>query len=589
LATPSYIYKQIPFLMTRYHLTAVIVIFFTLHSHAQDSIPLLKGRVNISVTKGTIECDLTLSNIPKIPDYYIRLNSGMNIRYIRNPYGTGPLRYDKSNQDSLSTGESTAYYLTAYNATGKYLPRALQFSYVGMYPVIADTTSVEDWKGNIAFNGSTIRADGSQSAWYPILYDIKKDLKYDKLRYDIEVGCADCKTIYVNGSAPVEGTNARFKSDIPRELTMFSGNYRMVVMNGNYFLNPDMDDNQIKQFEETVQSYKNYYESHLMIPYKGAPVYIQTTPVSKYNAWLFATYPTIVNIGFGEYGMKTFFDKTKGDSFKPFMAHELGHYYFGAVRSFNSELGDMMSEGFAEYLSLSVTKKLISDSVYKTKLESKLRSLRNFQPVPFASVKSVSDYHDRELYVYYYAPLIFTAIEKEIGEKTMWEWLRSVLQTPAAHTNYQFMEQTLGDVLKDKEKFNMIRSKYFTTDSVVKNVATALGIGSALQNRTTSSPEIAKTYWYFFFSKPMLDPGAPENRTIMHTEVQEITCTQAELSRMAEPIFKRIKDECQNEGGCTSDFNTYETSEKARAALERWLKPFVGNPAYSIRTVVMGH
>ncbi len=188
--------------------------------------------------------------------------------------------------------------------------------------------------------------------------------------------------------------------------------------------------------------------------------------MSKYNSWWFASYPTIVNIGFGENGMKKFADKKKSDGFKPNIAHELGHYYFGKFRTFNSELGDMISEGFAEFLSLHITRKLISDSIYKVKLESKIRTLRNFNPIPIASIRSHSDYNDRELYVYYYAALIFTAIEKEIGEPVMWKWIRSLLQTPTGFTNYEFIVNTLNDVLKDKVKVEMLRSKYFTTDSV---------------------------------------------------------------------------------------------------------------------------
>jgi len=40
---------------------------------------------------------------------------------------------------------------------------------------------------------------------------------------------------------------------------------------------------------------------------------------------------------------------------------------------------------------------------------------------------------------------------------------------------------------------------------------------------------------------------------------------------MAEPIFKQSQDGCENEAGCSSDFNTYDSMEKAKAALLRWL------------------
>jgi len=571
--------------MIKYRISFFVLMILMLRSKAQDTIPFLKGRVDISITRGTIECDFTLSNLPKISDYYIRLNSGMNIRYIKSLNGTGPLRYSRSTDDTLSTGEAGAYFLKAYNEVGKFLPRAIQLKYVGMFPVIADTSSVVDWKGNIAFNGKTIRTDGSQTAWYPVLYDIKKDLRYDKVTYDIEVNCPDCKTLYINGSEPVEGTHAQFKSDRAQELTMFSGNYRMVAINGSYFLNPDLDDNQLKELEGIIQTNKTYYEKNLLIPYKGTAAYIQTTPVSKYNSWMFATYPTIVNIGFGENGMKTFLDKKRGDGFKPYMAHELAHYYFGKYRLFNSELGDMISEGFSEYLSLNITRKLISDSVYREKLQSKLRELRNFKPVPFASVKSKNDYDDRELYVYYYAPLIFTAIEKEIGEQAMWKWIRSLLQTPIAFTNYHFLEQTLSDVLNDRQKIDMIRSKYFTTNNVISEVTNTLGLISESQTTTVAGPELAKTYYYFFFLKPAIDAGAPENHTVKHTQIREITCTPAELSKMAQTTFNQIKNECENEAGCGSDFNTYETLEKAKEALQRWLKPYVGKPAFVIKMI----
>ena len=68
-----------------------------------------------------------------------------------------------------------------------------------------------------------------------------------------------------------------------------------------------------------------------------------------------------------------------------------------------------------------------------------------------------------------------------------------------------------------------------------------------------------------------MDAGSTQNRVIKHTEVLQITCTPDELSKMAKPIFKRIKDECENDAGCTADFNTYDSLEKAQAALQRWL------------------
>lgn len=571
--------------MTKYTAGLFFLLLASIAINAQDTIPHVKGKVNISVKKGTIECDLTLSNLPRLTDYYIRLNSGMNIRYIKNAEGTAPLNYDKSLYDTLSSGESSAYYIPAYNSSGKYLPHAIRFNYVGMYPVITDTSSVVDWRGNLAFNGTTLRADGIQSAWAPILYDVKTDTRFEKVTYDLDVTCSDCQVIYVNGSQPVTGTHASVKSSNSQDLTMFVGDFKSVSINGNYFLNPDADDQQLAELEKTLHSYQTYLGKKLGIPYKGKAVYIQTTPVSKNNSWLFASYPTIVKIGWDD-GMKSFVSKSEGPGFRQYMAHELAHYYFGTFRTFNSELGDMVSEGFAEFLALHITRTWISDSLYLEKLESKVRSMRNFKPTPIAAVRSKDDYNNRELYVYYYAPLIFSAIEKEIGEEKMWEWIKALLQTPTVFTNYTFFEQTLGKVIKDNNKLALLREKYFSSEQAIQNAVATLRIPVDEPPAPTGEKPVARTYYYFFFSRPLIDAGSSQNRVIKHTAIAQITCTPEELSKMADPIFKRLKKECENDAGCSSDFNTYDSMEKAQTALKRWLDRFNKNGTMAVKILV---
>jgi len=459
-----------------FFICTIFVIIFFQTTKAQDSIPLLKGKVTISITKGTIDCDFTLSSMPRIEDYVIRINSGMNILYFKNLDANNLIYFDKSFSDTLSSGESNAYYFGNNKGNGKFLPHAIQFRYMGMYPVVKDTLkeySVEDWKGNIAFNGYSVRTDGRQSAWYPVLYDIKRDLVYEKVKCDIEVNCADCNTIYISGNPPVKSSTAHFKNDVPTQLTMYSGKYKVANVAGTYFLNPDINDKQLKEFGGMTNAFKAFYESKIGIPYKDAITYIQTTPTSKYNAWMFVSYPSIVNIGYGKYGLISFFDKKTGDWFKPYMAHELGHYYFGTVKIFNAELGDMMSEGFAEYLSLQVTRELINDSIYKKKITEKIKALKDFSAVAMGKVRSKSDYRNRELYVYYYAPLIFTAIEKEIGLPKMWQWIKAIIETKTAFTNYDFLEKTLASAVQDDTKMGLIKSKYLNSDKAVEN-ATAI-------------------------------------------------------------------------------------------------------------------
>ena len=571
--------------MRKFLALAILVIACPFVLMAQDTIPHIKGTVKISVKKGTFDCDITLSNMPRLQNYFIRLNSGMNIRYIRNGAGTKSLNYDKSLQDTLSSGESSAYYIAGYGPSGKYLPRSLRFNYVGMYPVVTDTSAAVDWRGNIAFNGTNLRVDGIQSAWCPILYDVKTDKRYEKVTYDLEITCSDCKVIYVNGSQPVSDTIAKVKSNAAQDLTMFLGDFASESINGNYFLNPDATHDQLVELEKALEDIQQTFAKKLSIPYKGKAVYIQTTPVSRNNSWLFASYPTIVNISW-EDGMRSFSNKTEGAWFRQYMAHELAHYYFGTYRTFNAELGDMISEGFAEYMALYISRTMVSDTVFREKIESKLAALnRGFEPLPMASIKSGSDYRDRELYVYYYAPVIFSAIEREIGENKMWEWMNALLKQPVTFTNYTFFEQSLNNVLKNKAVFESIRDKYFTSDKALQFAAAKLNIPQKNNGSGPGQAQAAQTYYYFVFSRPMFDSGTPENQVIKHTEIMQITCTPAELSALAGTLHKKVHEVCENETGCTSDFNTYDSMEKAQAALKRWLSRH--NPTGSLQVKII--
>jgi hypothetical protein len=118
-----------------------------------------------------------------------------------------------------------------------------------------------------------------------------------------------------------------------------------------------------------------------------------------------------MGIGWGKYGLEGIFEEKSQKFYKPLIAHELGHYYFGTVKVFNSELGDMMSEGFTEYMALKLTEDIQEKKAYNDVLAEKYKTLKDFTPNPFSMVKSVTDIADRETYVYDYAPIIFIAIE----------------------------------------------------------------------------------------------------------------------------------------------------------------------------------
>ncbi|RKF03057.1 hypothetical protein C8N26_2431 [Tenacibaculum lutimaris] len=439
---------------------------------AQEKTPILTGKVEISITEGTFECDLTLSEIPHIEDYFIRLNSGMNILHMRSKKPNDFLiYYSKSLNDSLSTGESNAYFFKNNSGKGKFLPESVQFKYVGKFPVVKDTIenySRKDWKGNIAFNRNSVRSDGRQSAWYPILYDITNDKVLEKIKYNIELTCSDCNTLYMNGNKPIKAQSYNFKSESPQELTLFCGNYDFAELNNTYFLNSGLDNEEVEEFGELINSYKNFYSKNLNISFEQPVSFVQTTPISKKDGWMFVSYPTIMSIGWKN-SLKNIVEPKYQNFYRPFIAHELGHFYFGTFKVFNSELGDMMSEGFSEFLSLQLTKKFIGEDVYKEKVNEKIKNLEKFNATPFAKIKSDSEYNNRQLYVYNYAPIIFLAIKKEIGENEMWKWLNRILIKPTKFTDYNFLISTLQQTLKNEKELNTLKTKYFESDKSLEN------------------------------------------------------------------------------------------------------------------------
>ncbi|WP_374549454.1 hypothetical protein [Flavobacterium sp.] len=459
-------------------LTIILCLGIYFLSFAQENTPTLKGKVKISILEGTFECDITIANIPKIQDYVIRLNSGMNLLHIKSKKPNEfVLGYRKSDKDSTSTGESSAYYFADNTGKGKFLPQELQFRYVGKFPVANDTIqnyTRQDWKGNIAFNGLSVRTDGRQSAWYPYLYDAKKDVSYEEMIYDIEIECADCSSIYINGNKPVKATKTILKSKQPYELALFCGKYDIVDDGNLILLNPTFSKQDINDFSKIISQYKKYYENKLKINFTEPPVFINTTPTSLKNGWLFVSYPTIMGIGWGNDGLGALFEKKQQDWYKQYIAHELAHYYFGTHIVPNSELGDMISEGFAEYLSLKLVEEMQGKEFFDKKLEEKFKYLKDFKTTPISRIKSITDIEDRQTFVYDYAPMMFIAIEKEIGAKKMWKWINNILNTKTDFTNYDFLLLTLKNAVNNEEKMIKIKEKFFQNENSTENILNIL-------------------------------------------------------------------------------------------------------------------
>ncbi|WP_276484687.1 hypothetical protein [Paraflavitalea pollutisoli] len=449
-------------------LKAMLLLSFPLFACSQDSVPTLKGKVHLSIKTGTISCDFVLSNIPNIEDYVIRLNTGMNIHYIRDNSNGQMLNYEQDHEDNRSSEESIAYYFPGKSRGSRILPKCIQFRYMGMYPVTDSLQPmVSDWRGNVALNGSTLRVDGRQSAWYPVLYDRKLDIVYEKVLYDVEVRCDDCSSLFVNGSAPAPGPVAQFRSDVPRQLTMFCGNYAYQQFERTYILNPDIDVRQQAVFGQKVNQYRRFYEQVLKIPYKEPLSFIRTMPVAWGYGFLFVSFPSIIMVTEPGRGLGRLFDPAQAGAFKFYLAHELAHYYFGHYRVPNSTFSGVIDESFAELLAMEATRALEPDSTYLKTVQDKRVQLRGFKATPLARLTNTQGLSQRQTYLYHYVPVLLTAIEKEIGKDKFFRWLRLLLQSQTSYTDYAFLIKTLGTAVNDEKMTNGLIQRYFESDNAL--------------------------------------------------------------------------------------------------------------------------
>jgi hypothetical protein len=450
---------------------------------AQDKSPLITGTVDISISKGTIACDLVVTDLPAIPNYVIRLNSGMNIHYFKDlARGKNALDYDVDTKDSVQSDEVKSYYVHENRGNpARYIPEKLEVKYLGMYPVVKDSASGYmggDWRGNVAFNGYSVRADGLQSCWYPEIYDKDKRKHREEVRYNIKITCNDCNVLFVNGSKPVKAKEAAFISDVPHEMAMFCGSFSAVDKNNVWLLNSGMIKDDEQKLFGTVNAYESYYEKQMAIPFKGSLTFIQTDPVADPTQWAFSFFasPTTFKVGAGKWGLKSMFNSDNGLRNKKSMAHELAHYYFGSMVRPGSEFGHVIEEGFAEYMALRLTRSIEGEDIYLTLLKERVQPLQNTKNYkPFNQVKTEDDYGSREYYLYYFAPTLFCAIEKEIGEKAMWQWLHAMAITKNDHTDYDFMAGELKKTLPEAMAQKII-AQYFTSLDALQNAKDKLGL-----------------------------------------------------------------------------------------------------------------
>jgi len=408
-------------------------------SSSKDLSPHIAGKLIIDMKAGTIQADLKLSNLPALDTAFrIRLHHGMNIKFMED--SAGLVRFNNRSLGDVMD------YRPYRNQQYLVSPKAIRFSYMGAFPIYTDTMNLVDYKSIIALNGETLRAT-EESKWYPVIYDTKNDRELEKVSYDINVDCKECKTIYINGSSAKPGPIANFKSTTPRALLLFMGNYIKQEFPGSDFLNSKMEEKVAASFDHQITGIKTFYEQKLKVPYKEKIVFLAHKAIQTYGpnqSWGFVTFPTIAVAGLPF--SKTIDAKTgKFNHFVrfSFYAHELAHYYFGNVFVPNSTLRDFFIESTAEYLSVKAAEYNYNKDSTRSSIKFKKRLLGENKVIPLSEYTDKDEMDDA--YRYAYGPLLLLALEKQVGEEKVYRVLQNALKNRDHNSDYAFFTENVKE------------------------------------------------------------------------------------------------------------------------------------------------
>ncbi|RYY56583.1 MAG: hypothetical protein EOO09_06000 [Chitinophagaceae bacterium] len=400
-------------------------LLLSLHVFSQ---PHIGGTVRLDTRQGLIECDFRLSGLPALSEYRILLNHGMNIQYFRDD-SLRQIYYDGWYGGRMK-GEALEYVLMKNDRdTLRPLPSSFRIRYRGAFPVYNDTLNIFDFKGLIAFNGKTVRAT-EQSKWYPVIYDVKADRLVDTYTYSIRVESANSKTIYLNGSAPVQQSGKTLVSNTPRALFLFAGDYGFIRSGKDYLLNVPAGKSIADKIFAELNRIKVFHAKNLGITYNEGVYLINHEAVKKYRdgqSWGFTVFPSFAYAHLDFTKLVDSNGKFNNDNLA-FFAHELSHYYFGG-NVISGNLQWFWLESTTEYLSLKAAEALADTAYYNGVLAKYSSFARNQQYKPLSRIVSPGEIDEN--YRYVYGPLIWICYEKTFGLDATYKTLAGLVRRSA--------------------------------------------------------------------------------------------------------------------------------------------------------------
>lgn len=400
-------------------------------SPATRDATMYAGNLRVDIATGRVDGQVCTSKRPSgFADAFV-LNVGLNVVSVTDGDGH-PVSYDGWAEPTID-GEARVYAVAEAPAT-------LCVRYVGAFAVYPGHDAPGDFKGLMAFNGDSFRFS-EQSAWLPMPYDAKAQVRQDDGTYELDVVCDACRFIYITGSEATVGTKAHFHSDVPRPMLVFGGTGPITKTANATILNETVQDAEANAISDLVGKIKNYYQGYLGKPMTDRPTFLRMVTVDQIQRdrrggeWAFATWPTLAFSGsVGKTGTIMLQGGKPASGRVAYLAHEMGHYYFGTMLRPQGLYRWFLLESTAEFLSMKAQRAISGDEAADRHIAG-WRTQVEKQQEPFTALDRIASISNiGETYRYSYGPLLLLSLEKRVGERKMQAFLRQLLATPPLMT-----------------------------------------------------------------------------------------------------------------------------------------------------------
>ncbi|WP_142807794.1 M1 family metallopeptidase [Stenotrophomonas maltophilia] len=395
---------------------------------AQPATPLTTGSVRVDIATGRVDGDVCASNSPANAQAHFVLNAGLNVARVTDGDGK-PVGFDGWYDPSVD-GEARVYTLAEPAAT-------LCVQYVGAFPLYPKHDALGDFKGMMAFNGDSARFT-EQSAWLPQAFDPMARVRSSESRYDLQVDCAGCRFLYLNGSPAIESAQGRFRSDNARPILLFGGSGPITRTAQVTILNETLPTAKVDALSSTVQKVADVHGRYMGVPLADRPTFLRMVTLNQIerdregSEWGFATWPTIAMSGsIGNVADSLLAGGEKAERRVQYVAHEMGHYYFGTLNRPQGPYFWVLLESSAEFLSIKALREISGDAAADRYI-ARLQSAIDTQDKPLPAIDAIDGKSDLgEMYRYVYAPLLLLSLEKQVGEAKMQAFMRGLLAAPS--------------------------------------------------------------------------------------------------------------------------------------------------------------